>query len=395
MNNYQQIKKEALNFVQAAFDGAPIKYPYHNWGHTQCVQQAALEIMEGSSNISEEEKQRVEIAAIFHDVGFVKSREEHEELGAAMAEKFLQERDAAPEEIEEVKKFILATKMSHAPENNLEGTIQDADLAHIGKKRYASVYNNLYEEVKQFHNPNLDYISWKKMCLDFFEEHKYNTTYAKKNFAPIKEQNKNKIMALKNDTLPVVKTKDKKKSKTKSDIPEKGIETMFRVSLRNHTNLSRIADNKANTLISVNAIIVSIVLSTLFPKLDNNPYLIYPGISLLAVNMTTIIVAILSVIPKTTHGIISREQVSNKKGNLLFFGNFHRMSIEDFEWGIDEIMHDKEYLYKTLTRDLFYLGKVLNRKYMFLRLGYYIFIIGLVISIGLFMYHLQSQSLWG
>ena len=49
--------------------------------------------------------------------------------------------------------------------------------------------------------------------------------------------------------------------------PDRGIDTLFRVTLNNHTRLSDIADSKANILLSVNAIIISIALSTLLPKL--------------------------------------------------------------------------------------------------------------------------------
>ena len=188
--------------------------------------------------------------------------------------------------------------------------------------------------------------------------------------------------------------KDKRsKEEMKENKPrsaEKGIETMFRVSLRNHLSLSRIADNKANTLISVNAIIISIVLSAMFPKMDTNPYLIYPGIALLIFSIVTIIISILSTIPKTTHGQLTRKEVEEKKGNLLFFGNFHKMSLNDYEWGIEELMKDGDYLYKTLSRDLYFLGKVLNRKYVLLRYSYYIFVIGLSLSIVLFLLSLRE-----
>ena len=173
----------------------------------------------------------------------------------------------------------------------------------------------------------------------------------------------------------------KKKKKKKNEIPEKGIETMFRVALRNHLSLSQIADNKANTLISVNAIIISIVLSTLFPKLDSNPFLIYPGFTLLGFSIITVIISIFSTVPNTTHGKLSRDAIVEKKGNLLFFGNFHSMTLEDYEWGISEVMNDRTYLYKNLTRDLYFLGKVLNKKYRLLRYSYFSFVIGLFISI--------------
>jgi hypothetical protein len=185
--------------------------------------------------------------------------------------------------------------------------------------------------------------------------------------------------------------KERKKNEPKFNT-EKGIETMFRVSLRNHISLSQIADDKANTLISVNAIILSIVLSALFPKLDSNPWLLYPGISLILVSITTIIMATLSTIPKTSQGVITEEDVKNKRGNLLFFGNFHKMSLKEYEWGVGELMKDGKYLYSSLTRDLYFLGLVLNRKYRLLRYGYFTFVIGLVLSIALFLWSVAYMT---
>ncbi len=184
---------------------------------------------------------------------------------------------------------------------------------------------------------------------------------------------------------------ERKKNEPKYNA-EKGIETMFRLSLKNHITLSRIADDKANTLISVNAIILSIVLSALFPKLDSNPWLLYAGLSLILVSIATIIMATLSTIPKTTHGNVSKEDVKKKRGNLLFFGNFHKMSLADYEWGIGELMKDGEYLYSSLTRDLYFLGKVLNRKYSLLRYAYFVFVIGLVVSIFLFVWSVATLA---
>ena len=70
--------------------------------------------------------------------------------------------------------------------------------------------------------------------------------------------------------------KEKLKAYYKNESPERGIQTMYRVSMRNHLKLSDIADTKANILLSVNAIIISLVIANLIPKLDNptNDYLI-------------------------------------------------------------------------------------------------------------------------
>ncbi len=100
----------------------------------------------------------------------------------------------------------------------------------------------------------------------------------------------------------------------------------------------------------------------------------------------------LSTIPKTTQGSVTEVDVKNKKGNLLFFGNFHKMSLKEYEWGVGELMKDGDYLYSSLTRDLYFLGLVLNRKYSLLRYGYFVFVIGLLISIGLFLWSVVHMS---
>lgn len=67
--------------------------------------------------------------------------------------------------------------------------------------------------------------------------------------------------------------------------------------------------------------------------------------------------------------------------NLIFFGNLHQLEPETYESGMSEMMRDKEYLYKTLTKDVYYLGKVLAVKYRYLNTGYTIFMCGLVVSV--------------
>ena len=158
---------------------------------------------------------------------------------------------------------------------------------------------------------------------------------------------------------------------------------MFRVALRNHITLSDIADTKANILLSVNAIIISVALSNLLPKLDNpsNTYLIYPTLIFMVSTVASIILSVMATRPNVTKGKFTKEDVANKKVNLLFFGNFHQMKLDEFEWAMQEMMKDKEYLYGSLTKDLYFLGLVLNRKYNLLRLTYTVFIVGLVISV--------------
>ena len=176
-------------------------------------------------------------------------------------------------------------------------------------------------------------------------------------------------------------TDEIKKKKKKSKTPGRGIETMFRLTSKNHFTLSAIADNKAATLISISALIISIIVSVLVRKLQEDPYLIIPTVLILLTLMGTIIFAVLSTRPKITSSTITREDIKEKKGNLLFFGNFISMPVIDYEWGMKELMEDRDYLYSNLIRDIYYLGLVLDKKYRYLRIAFNTFMYGLIISV--------------
>jgi hypothetical protein len=220
------------------------------------------------------------------------------------------------------------------------------------------------------------------------QKHQYYTKYAQEKWQKGKEKNLaelyKKIKKLEKDKVKSSLKKEefalkKKKAKT----PERGIETMFRVTLKNHITLSDIADTKANILLSVNAIIISLALSNLIPKLDNpsNSYLIYPTVIFIIFSIASMLLSVLATRPNVTSGKFTKEDVKNKKVNLMFFGNFHKMELADFEWAIKEVMKDRDYLYSSMTKDLYFLGKVLDRKYKILRWTYTIFMTGIILSV--------------
>ncbi|MGQ3086188.1 Pycsar system effector family protein, partial [Flavobacterium sp.] len=141
-------------------------------------------------------------------------------------------------------------------------------------------------------------------------------------------------------------------------------------------------------LLSVNAIIISIVLTTIIPKLDSpsNAHLVTPTLILMAFTVATIIFAILSTRPKVTSGTFTREDIDQQKVNLLFFGNFYKMPLEEYEWAMNEMMKSRDYLYGSMIKDLYFLGLVLHRKYRLLRITYTVFMIGILASVGAFIY---------
>jgi hypothetical protein len=167
----------------------------------------------------------------------------------------------------------------------------------------------------------------------------------------------------------------------RKSIPERGIETMFRIASENHITLSSMADTKANIMISINSIILSVVVSVLFRKIEEFPHLLVPTLLLVSSCLLTIIFAVLSTRPHVSTGKFTRQDIEQKKTNLLFFGNFHGMALEDYEWGVKQLMGDRDYLYTSLTKDIYFNGKVLARKYRLLRWSFNIFMFGFVAAI--------------
>jgi hypothetical protein len=111
------------------------------------------------------------------------------------------------------------------------------------------------------------------------------------------------------------------------------------------------------------------------------PQFLVPTLILLAVNITTIIFAVLATRPNLTKGYFTREDIHQKKVNLLFFGNFHKVGLEDFHWGMNEMMKDRDYLYSSMIRDIYFLGKVLGKKYQLLRISYSVFMYGIIAAV--------------
>ena len=359
---------------------------YHDLEHTQEVVDASKEIGI-ASNLSNDELETVLIAAWFHDTGYYKGMKDHEANSRDVADKFLKQEGAGKEKIDAVGGCIMATKIPQNPSNLMEEVLCDADLYHVSTREFFKKSELLRKEFSLVFPDEIQLDEWFKNSIKFLKNHSFFTSYAKEKLLPAKKENLKKLKVLYKDIL-VDDTDspkpDKKKKKKDDNKPTRGIETLFRVTSRNHVDFSSMADNKANIMISINSIMLSIVFSVLFNKFATDPNLIPPTIILTLVSTATIIFAILATRPNLTAGVFTRDDIKKRRTNLLFFGNFYKMPLSDYEWGIKELMNDREFLYGSMIRDIYFLGKVLGKKYLYLRISYTIFMYGLVISVMAF-----------
>lgn len=358
------------------------RYLYHNLKHTQRVVKSTKELLE-AHDLSDDNKEVLLLTAWLHDVGYTKGTANHEENSCHIGAEFLSKQGYDERKIQKVTDCIKATKRYHEPTTMEEKIIRDADCSHFAQKSYFETSDYLREELSLLDIAEYSGKEWRKANIEMFEkEQHFYTDYAKDNWSDGKAKNLKKLRKADKTEKEIAK-KEAIKAKYKSESPDRGIQTLFRVTLKNHITLSDIADTKANILLSVNAIIISVALSSLLPKLDNpsNEHLIYPTLIFIIFSVASMIMAVLATRPNITSGKFTKEDVVNKKVNLLFFGNFHKMSLSEYEWAIQELVKDKEYIYGSLTKDLYFLGLVLNRKYKILRWTYTVFMIGIIISV--------------
>ncbi|MBD3583344.1 Pycsar system effector family protein [Flavobacterium selenitireducens] len=364
-------------------------YTYHNFEHTKRVVASALELAE-SEVLSDEERSALELAAWFHDTGYINGPDKHENNSALIFNEFASENRVPPQTAALAEKLIRITEMCLEPDTTPEKIIRDADCSHFGSEKYQKIASLLREEWASQGRVYSD-SEWAKGNLEMLTKwHKFHTDYARNHWQSQKEKNiasiQQKLKEMESEENP---GNEKKKDKKK---PDRGVETLFRVTLNNHTQLSQIADSKANILLSVNAIIISIALSTLIPKLDSpsNAHLVTPTFIMLMFSVISIIFAILATRPKVSSATYNPQDVANRKINLLFFGNFSKMPLADYQNAMKEMMDDRNYLYESLIKDLYLLGTVLERKYKLLRITYNIFMFGIISSVVAFVVAFKS-----
>ncbi len=175
----------------------------------------------------------------------------------------------------------------------------------------------------------------------------------------------------------------------------RGIETLFRSSYRVQMDLTGLADNKANMMISINGIIISIIIASVAPKLDSNPWLLIPATVFLCGTLISIVFAILAARPRVSTTPITLEDLENSQGNILFFGDFANLSQDEFTQGMMALLEEKNVVYETMIRNLYGLGSVLRKKFALLKWAYNSFMAALILGvssfIGVFIWILQTS----
>ena len=345
---------------------------YHDLQHTLSVAKFAQNLGK-EEGLDEKDLEILEIATLFHDIGYLTSYFNHEDRSQKIAEDFLKEHNYPEKDIERVKNLINITKADQEPKSVLEEIMKDADLYNLASPEYEKYANKLRDEWQFYLNSDKTDKVWFKENQKFLKKHDYYTESAKGLFEDQKDKN---IQKLKEDRK-ALKSQDGILDLNKN----KSAQMMFKTALRNHIDLTSIADNKANIMLTINSILITITMPLIAGYIKNNPDLYIPTIILLITCITSIVFATLVTRPVQTQGKTDLNALLTGKTNLFFFGNFYKMKLESYREGMKEVINNPNILDNAIVNDLYYLGKALGTKFSKLRYCYLIFMIGMVLTV--------------
>ncbi len=144
-------------------------------------------------NLGEEDRIMLKIGATVHDMGFLKSPQNHEEIGADMAEVLMKDRGMSQKRIDVMRGLVMATKIPQSPKTELEMIICDSDLDYLGRDDYPEISQRLFDEL-QFMGIIKTEEEWKNLQINFLKSHAFHTPFAIKNREPKKRYWLNKLL---------------------------------------------------------------------------------------------------------------------------------------------------------------------------------------------------------
>jgi len=158
--------------------------------------------------------------------------------------------------------------------------------------------------------------------------------------------------------------------------PRQQLDHMLRQTRMNLVAFSQMADTKANIILSLASLLLSLSLTQV-----TNPRLTLPIVGMDLFLLLTIFFALLTVIGKIKVFDRKKHSVEDPDYSPLFFGNYGDIPYEEYARDFEETMNDSDATYEIMVKDIYFAGTyLLQTKYKYIRLAYLYFFTGLIVS---------------
>ena len=330
-----------------------------------------------------------QLAALFYPLGYQLDRKNPSSAAQKSCRSFLQQE--GKENLYPAVEHCLRANYQQSPDDLASRLLADALIAIYSNEEghHWADLRALEQELRGGQEQQLEQAELKLQELLTLRYHTQagKNHWQKRIAQQILVQKKRLEKLRKTQMLEYLPTEEALFSQLETNPPIRGTQSYFRVVYRNHINLSAIADNKANIMISVNSILISVLITFLSYRniAETQPMILLPVVIFLVTGLASLIFAVLSARPKVTQLPVSTEKL---KPGLAFFGNFVKLPLSEFSRAMDQTLQSGTLLYTSMVEDLYHLGKVLEKKYRYLSISYNIFMVGLIITVVLFLFTL-------
>jgi Family of unknown function (DUF5706) len=334
------------------------------------------------------------VATCFRFAGFKDVGTGQTESMLAILEEYFMESDYPENDRAIVKSVIKNISVFFYAESLVEQVVSDAVYSMLADPDFLENLMLIKEELflaSSVERPELFYL---KYFLSLFIKIRYYTDYANEKYARDRRRNfelvETRIRHIEGEHE---NGKKEKKDKLKPETPlltNKETEDLFKIAFRNYNHMISVADSKASLLMRVNSVIISIIIAFFVGKGGRILTAIWPAIILMTVCMITIFLAILASRPQNNSFLEDKKSHSYQR---FYFGSFdmvdssflHASWEEYFKQLMDLFSLPKETVYMEVYKESYNVRRVLAKKFNYLSLAYWVFLLGIFISVIAFV----------
>ncbi len=380
------------NFIKSLYnDKQDASLVFHNFKKAVEAETIVNELAE-EGELQESVRTNATIMAWFYFSGFILDYENAERKTVETIKQFYNTRDFDTGEQERIIQVIQSYWKKEEPRGDDAKLFFDAlNSIYFGESFFE--YNPIWRLERELTSgKKISKTAWENQLLNRLLQLKFYTIPAQLRFGQHLSNNiltiKRKIEKRRNEyDLPEASLPGQRFGNIESRTPIRAVQTYLRTAYRNHINLYAIADKKANIMISVNSIMISVVISIVSYRnvIETKPVLLLPTVIFIVSGLSSLIFAVLSARPKLSSAGKKLLKGVERDEDLIFFGNYVQLDEDEFEEAMSNILLDGHLLYGNMIKEVYRLGKVLDSKFKFLTISYNIFMVGFITTILFFL----------
>lgn len=351
---------------------------YHSYDRARELARATRQIARGAG-LPDEQTRIALLAAWFHGAGYATGTTGNGAESASVARRFLAER-GEPTQLAEAVVECMRGAEDGIVASAAQEVLHDALLVPTADKGYVRELRLLRLEQERRGGTPMSDVEWTERSIRFLDQHPFRTRHAQLEYNRGRAQNLVRLHNLLREQQEETDARREQDDKATKGI-SRTVESLYSDMTKNQLRLLGTADRRTNTMVHVNAIMISLVVGLLLRHIEANRNLLVPTLMMLTVNVGAILISIISMrVPRARRRILGVDP-GEHDSNLLALANPMGITREQYFESMEALARDLPALRKAMIESTWYLRRMLQWRAQMLRLTYDVFLGGLVVTL--------------